>query len=147
MIYSTENTALAVTLSTLGVPFADPQNPDWLCYTPGDLEKAGVATAEQARDKGAAGNRRYFFEDHPDRARIVEEFERTARSQPGAIEMPELSAGDLAIFAALLLGNRKRFLAAQKLTPPKMMFRRGDGSYAIVGKSAKPEDLARLGLK
>jgi hypothetical protein len=147
MIASTNITPLAVTLSTLGVPFADEKNPDWLCYTPEILSKAGCKTAEEAQQRGVPGIRQYSFADHAERDECMKKFTEGFNGKPGREELPDIPAPMLAYFAGLLFRNRRTFMAGQKITPAKMMFRRDDGSYAVVGKNAKPEDLRHLGLQ
>lgn len=159
MIYSTNITPLAVLLAQLGVPWADPKNPDWLCYPSDVLEKEGrlrdlrdengnprAMTAEEARDKGVKGVRMYFFGDHPERDEIIRQFQSGYNVRPGRVEWPEVPTKALAEFGGMLFRNRKIFMESQRKTPAKVLIKHPDGSYSVVGKDARPEDLAKLGL-
>jgi len=61
-VWDTTNKALALALSTCGVPWLDPQKPCTNEYTPDMLSAAGYSTIEEAMAAGFAGKVTYFFE-------------------------------------------------------------------------------------
>lgn len=155
----TENFSLAVTLATLGVPFADPERPEWKEVTPEILAENGCKTLHEAAAAGIEGRIAYAFAEHPDRDTICkafnDAFHAPSPQQNESLTIPDtLTIGGidiqtvqlLGMFAAALFKNRKKFGARRRMVPPKLRLVAEDGSTKIVGKDAKPDDLKHLGI-
>jgi hypothetical protein len=175
-IFQTQNTALAVTLATLGVPFAQTENghpaPFLNIYDPACLRKLGYTgwnlqeAAADAHAKGRPGNVHYQFQRTPTLETVVSAY--NARhyqivaadfsTPPEEIDIPPALA---AKFACQLLKNRGDLIAGWKTAVP-MLAIPGDthtasdperaggkiitGSCKLVSLNASAATKARLGL-
>jgi hypothetical protein len=156
-IFATTNFSLAMTLASLGVPFADDECPERREITSAELEANGWKTIEDAEDAGFRGTIAYAFGDHPDRGDIIKAFNTVHHSARNELQIPDTfilkgankkehvkAVEAIAMAFAFGFRNRKKFADRQlKILSTLKLLKSGDG-FAIIDRRSSPEVKERL---
>jgi len=146
-IFATNNFALAVVLSTVGVPWADEGHRCSNEYSAEDLQKAGL-TAEQAVANGSPGQVQWFFQRTDELSSILSDFDAIWKSKPGDdLNVPATSQRDAAKIVTMALKNRKTLVNDWKVPAPRVAIKRGsNGEKTVITKNTPPAVRKALGL-
>lgn len=156
-IFATTNFSLAMTLASLGVPFADDECPERREITSAELEANGWETIEDAEEAGFRGTIAYAFGDHPDRGDIIKAFNEVHHSKRNELQIPDTfilkgsnkkehvkAVTTIAMAFAFGFRNRKKFADRQtKIMSLLKLLKSGDG-YAIIDRRSSAEVKERL---
>jgi hypothetical protein len=156
-IFATTNFSLAMTLASLGVPFADNECPERREITSAELEANGWETIEDAEEAGFRGTIAYAFGDHPDRKEIIKAFNEVHHSPKGEVNIPDTfvlkgatksehvsAVKTIAMAFAFGFRNRKKFADRQlKLMSLLKLLKSGDG-FAIIDRRSSAEIKEKL---
>lgn len=152
-IFATTNFSLAMTLASLGVPYADQECPERREITNEELEEHGFKTIEEAEEAGFRGTIAYAFGDHPDRKAIINAFNKVHHS-PGGKDMTipdtfvikgvngeEHIKAVEAIAMAFAFGfrNRKKFADRQTKVWATLKLIKSGNNYAIIDRRSSKE--------
>ncbi len=145
-VFSTKDAALAVTLATAGIPWADPNRRCTNTYPDKVLLKAGK-TAEEMIRAGLPGEVMYAFQHVPELERILDDFAVVFKDQEGALtEIPELTKRQIALIAMTALKNRRTFSEDWKKHTPHVRIDRGGGNFAVITKNTPKAFLDVTGI-
>lgn len=166
--FDTDNTALAFSLRSAGVPWKDPANPCWNVYTPETLKRLGVRTVQEAVELGKPGKVTYFL-DRPDNLKSLLDAWDKQGVESAKIEQGLPGEGflnidpvDMVRILAHCLKGYAKFKSIWREVPPKLSVKnpgsvrkstRADGSTVvklpgrrIVSANASEATIKRLGI-
>jgi hypothetical protein len=173
-LFQTQNTALAVTLATCGVPFATDPNgnaiPFLNIYDAARLELLGYKgwslreAAHDAWKKGKPGKIIYNFQRTEELEKVIKGFDKRSailahpEFKDTDTTLPHLSPEEYGALCCQLLHNRKMLLEGWKTAMPHISIMGAThsqsengrevtvGSFKVFSLNASPETLKKLGL-
>lgn len=157
-VFATTNFSLAMTLASLGVPFADNECPERREITSTELKENGFETIEDAEEAGFKGTIAYAFGDHPDRKTIINAFNKAHHSPRGQnCEIPDTfvikgangkehvkAVESIAMAFAYGFRNRKKYADRQTKVWSCLKLEKGGNSYAIIDRRSSDAVKERL---
>jgi len=146
-LYFTSDFAEALVLSTIGVPWGDPNNRCFNFYTPEFLQKQGK-TAEQCVAAGIPGKVSWGFRRTNELEAALPLFREVWNLPDGKVPNTDgVSNPDAIRIMALVLKNRSKLAPDFKHATPKVAVARGaGGATTIICPNTDPARLRDMGL-